>query len=68
MAFRASKTSHNSRTKHYFVENVTVEAVTVDRNSYLHLIDPRAAVAVYTDGHTHKHTTVYLACACAPEA
>ncbi len=44
------------------------------RNSYLHFIDPWAAVAVYThtqihrytDTQTHKHTTVYLACACAP--
>ncbi len=31
------------------------------RNSYLHFIDPSAAVAVYTN----THTTVYLACACA---
>ncbi len=40
------------------------------RNSYLHFVDPWAAVAVYTDTHTdrqtHKHTTVYLASACAP--
>ena len=29
---------------------MTIEAY---RNSYLHFIDPSAAVAVYTDTHTH---------------
>ncbi len=39
---------------------------------YLHLIDPWAAVAIYTHTHTHTHTHtntlsyIYLTCACAP--
>ena len=67
MAFQVSKSSHNSRTKHYFAnprikiqENMTRSLY---RNSYLHFIDSWAAVAVYTDRqtdtHAHTHTLPY---------
>ncbi len=50
MAFQVSKSSHNSRTKHYFANPRKCD-------SYLHFIDPWAAVAVYT--HTHTNTLPY---------
>ncbi len=59
MAFQVSKTRHNSRTKHYFAnpriksKKTWLEAY---RNSYLHLIHPWAAVAVYTHRQTDTHT------------
>ncbi len=31
----------------------------VYRNPYLHFVDPSAAVAVYTDTDTHRHTQTH---------
>ncbi len=68
MAFQVSKTRYNSRTKHYFANpriKIQVNMTrSLYRNSYLHLIHPWAAV--YQSTQTHRHTTVYLTCACTP--
>ncbi len=61
MAFEVSKSSHNSRT-HYFANpriEIQENMTRAYRNSYLHFVDPSAAVAVYTDTHTDTHTHKY---------
>ncbi len=56
MAFQVSKSSHNSRTKHYYANpRLQLEAY---RNPYLHFVDPSAAVAVYTHTNTLPYTSL----------
>ncbi len=65
-AFTVSKTSHNSRTKHYFANPRMKTWLEAYRNFYLHFIDPSAAVAVYTNtlpytslAHAHRGIITY---------
>ncbi len=59
MAFQVSKTSHNSRTKHYFAnpriksKKTWLEAY---RNSYLHFI---GSLSSCSSLHTHTHTQTH---------
>ncbi len=66
MAFQVSRSSHNSRTKHYFANRVKIQE-NMTRSLYKLLLALRWSLSSCSSLHrqTHRHTNVYLACACA---
>ncbi len=56
MAFKVSKTSHNSRTKQIHKLQSKKTWLEAYRNSHFHFIYRWAAVVLYIDRQTHTHT------------
>ncbi len=63
MAFKVSKTSLTRRKKHYFAKPMIDIQENILIKAYRKLLLARACSL---DRQTHKQTTVYLTCACAP--